>query len=145
MVTKTYNAMKEVKITKRAHDEIRRSFSSRAQINSLRTDPELTEIVDNFAFDKTLQKSEGFVLEKTRVMCILAATIGCNAINEFKLFVDACLNFGVKPREIREIVYMAYPYVGAALLVDYTLLMNDIFENRIQLRTMKKHSSVDWN
>ncbi|MBQ7685911.1 MAG: carboxymuconolactone decarboxylase family protein [Bacteroidaceae bacterium] len=121
--------MKEVKITKRAHDEIRRSFSSRAQINSLRTDPELTEIVDNFAFDKTLQKSEGFVLEKTRVMCILAATIGCNAINEFKLFVDACLNFGVKPREIREIVYMAYPYVGAALLVDYTLLMNDIFEN----------------
>ena len=68
-------------------------------------------------------------MEKTRVMCILAATIGCNAINEFKLFVDACLNFGVKPREIREIVYMAYPYVGAALLVDYTLLMNDIFEN----------------
>ena len=46
--------MKEVKITKRAHDEIRRLFSSRVQINSLRTDPELTEIVDNFAFDKTL-------------------------------------------------------------------------------------------
>ncbi len=121
--------MREIKITKRAHEEIRRLFSTRAQINSLQTDPELTEIVDNFAYDKTLQKTDGIVLEKTRVMCILAATIGCNAINEFKLFVDACLNVGAKPREIREIVYMAYPYVGAALLVDYTLLMNDIFEN----------------
>ena len=135
--------MKEVKITKRAHDEIRRLFSSRVQINSLRTDPELTEIVDNFAFDKTLQQSEGFVLEKTRVMCILAATIGCNAINEFKLFVDACLNLGVKPREIREIVYMAYPYVGAALLVDYTLLMNDIFENNGIRLPLDPQSTVD--
>ena len=88
--------MKEVKITKRAHDEIRRSFSSRAQINSLRTDPELTEIVDNFAFDKTLQQSEGYVLEKTRVMCILAATIGCNAINEFKLFLGNFVVYDVR-------------------------------------------------
>ena len=121
--------MKEVKITKRAHEEIKKHFSQRAQINSLHTDPELTEIVDNFAFDKVLAPADGYVQEKTRVMCVLAATIGCNAINEFKLFVDACLNMGVKPRELREIVYMAYPYVGAALLVDYTLLMNDIFEN----------------
>lgn len=126
---KPNHKMKEIRITKRAHDEMRRQISSRAQINSLRTDPELSEIVDNFAFDYTLSKTDGIVLEKTRVMCILAATIGCNAINEFKIFVDSCLNVGVKPREIREIVYMAYPYVGAALLVDYTLLMNDIFEN----------------
>ncbi|MBO4397730.1 MAG: carboxymuconolactone decarboxylase family protein [Bacteroidaceae bacterium] len=121
--------MKEVKITKRAHEEIRRLFSPRTLINTLRTDPELTEIVDNFAFDETLVKADGSVLEKTRVMCILASTIGCNAINEFKMYVDACLNVGVKPREIREIVYQAYPYVGASQVVEYTLLMNDIFEN----------------
>ncbi len=122
--------MKGIKITKRAHEEMRKLFSSsRSKINNIHTDPELSEIVDNFAFDKTLEKTDGIVLEKTRVMCLLATMIGCNAINEFKQFVDACLNMGVKPREIREIVYMAYPYVGAAQLVDYNLLMNDIFEN----------------
>ena len=67
--------MKELKITKRAHEEIRRLFSPRTLINTLRTDPELTEIVDNFAFDETLVKADGSVLEKTRVMCILASTI----------------------------------------------------------------------
>lgn len=121
--------MKEIKITKRAHEEIKKLFSSRTLINTLRSDPELTEIVDNFAFDDTLCKTDANVMEKTRVMCILASTIGCNAINEFKMYVDACLNVGVKPREIREIVYQAYPYVGAAQVVEYTLLMNDIFEN----------------
>ena len=121
--------MKQVKITKRAHEEIKKMFSPRTLINTLRTDPELTEMVDNFAFDDTLAKTDGHVLEKTRVMCILASTIGCNAINEFRMYVDACLNVGVKPREIREIVYQAYPFVGASQVVEYTLLMNDIFEN----------------
>lgn len=121
--------MKEIKITKRAHEEIKRLFSQRTLINTLHSDPELTEIVDNFAFDDTLALADGKIMEKTRVMCILASTIGCNAMNEFKMYVDACLNVGVKPREIREIVYQAYPYVGASQVVEYTLRMNDIFEN----------------
>lgn len=121
--------MKEIKITKRAHEEIRNLFSPRTLINTLRTDPELTETIDNFAFDDTLAKTDGAVLEKTRVMCILASTIGCNAIKEFRQYVDACLNVGVKPREIREIVYQAYPYLGVSQVVEYNLLMNDIFEN----------------
>lgn len=126
---KTIFKVKEVKITKRAHEEIRKLFSSRTLINTLRTDPELTEAVDNFAFDDTLAAADGSVLEKTRVMCILASTIGCNAIKEFRQYVDACLNVGVKPREIREIVYQAYPYLGISQVVEYNLLMNDIFEN----------------
>ena len=121
--------MKEVKINEHARQQIRKLFSQRNQVNTLRTDPELTEIFDNFAFDEALKFTEGPVLEKTRVMCILASTIGCNAMREFKVYVDACLNVGVKPSQIREILYQAVPYVGFSKVIDFLIEMNDVFAN----------------
>lgn len=122
--------MREIKISERAHKEIKKLFgSSRNKINTLRSDPELTEVFDNFAYDESLKLTEGPVLEKTRVMCILASTIGGGAITEFKLHVEICLNMGVKPREIREVVYQAVPYVGFSKVIDFLLVMNDVFEN----------------
>ncbi|MBQ0048103.1 MAG: carboxymuconolactone decarboxylase family protein [Prevotellaceae bacterium] len=121
--------MKEIKINEHAKQQIRRLFSQRNSINTLKSDPELTEIFDNFAFDEALKLTEGPVLEKTRVMCILASTIGCNAMREFRVYVDVCLNVGVKPREIREVVYQTVPYVGFSKMVDYLEAMNSVFDN----------------
>ena len=121
--------MREFNISKRAHEEIKRLFSQRMLINTLHTDPEVTETIDNFTYDETLSKYDGIMSERTRVMCILASTLGCNSMNEFKQYVEACLNVGIKPREIREIVYQAYPYLGISQVVEYNLLLNDIFEN----------------
>ena len=104
--------MKEIKITEKAHREIKKLFSVRQKVNTLKSDPELTAIFDNFAFDETLEAAEGLVEEKTRVMCILASCMGCNALTEFRMYVGAALNVGVKPREIREIVYQAVPFLG---------------------------------
>ena len=97
--------MKSLNITEKAKTTIRRLFSQRYSVNTLKHDPELTAIFDNFAYDESLALTEGPVLEKTRVMCILASTIGCGSKLEFRNYVDACLNVGVKPREIREVVY----------------------------------------
>lgn len=120
--------MRELKITEKARREIRRHFSARNTVNTLKTDPELTEIFDNFAFDETLPP-EDLVQDKTRVMCILACTIGCNAQKSFSNYVDACLNMGVKPREIREIVYQAVPYIGFSRVMCFIGKMNEAFEN----------------
>ena len=121
--------MKEIKITERAHKEIKKLFSVRNQVNTLKSDPELTAIFDNFAFDETLAVADGPVVEKTRVMCILASTMGCNALTEFRMYVDAALNVGVKPREIREIVYQAVPFLGFSRVIDFLLVMNEVFDN----------------
>ena len=121
--------MKDIKINEKAKSQIRRLFSQRNSVNTLKSDPELTEIFDNFAFDEALKLTEGPVLEKTRVMCILASTIGCNAMSEFKMYVDACLNVGIKPREVREVIYQAVPYVGFSKVIDFLLVMNEVFDN----------------
>ena len=91
--------MTEIGISEYARQQIRKLFSQRNSVNTLKRDPELTQIFDNFAFDEALKLTEEPVLEKTRCMCILASTIGCNAMRQFKVYVDVCLNVGVKPRE----------------------------------------------
>lgn len=121
--------MKEVQINDKARQQIRKLFSQRNSVNTLKRDPELTCIFDNFAFDEALKYTEGPVLEKTRCMCILASTIGCNAMREFKVYVDACLNVGIKPREIREVIYQAVPYVGFSKVIDFLLEMNEVFDD----------------
>ena len=120
--------MKEIKITERAHKEIKKLYGRHA-VNTLKSDPELTVIFDNFAFDETLQATTGLVEEKTRVMCILASCIGCNALTEFRMYVDAALNVGVKPREVREIVYQAVPFLGFSKVLCFLLAMNEVFDD----------------
>lgn len=121
--------MKDFKITDYARQQIRKLFSQRNSVNTLKRDPELTQIFDNFAFDEALKLTEEPVLEKTRAMCILASTIGCNAMRQFKVYVDVCLNVGIKPREIREVIYQTVPYVGFSKMIDFLLEMNEVFED----------------
>ena len=92
------------------------------------TDPELIEIFDNFAFDEVLAQNQ--LDTKTRVMMILAALIGSQAVNEYKLMADAALNAGVTPVEIKEILYQSVAYVGMARAFDFLQATNDVLTNR---------------
>jgi 4-carboxymuconolactone decarboxylase len=94
----------------------------------MQTDPELIELFDNFAFDEVI--SYGNLDTKTRVMMILGSTIACQAQGEFKMMVNAALNVGVTPVEIKEILYQSVPYVGISKVVDFIYLTNEIFTER---------------
>lgn len=97
-----------------------------------RTDPELVEVLDNFAFDEVL--GYGNLDTRTRLMVILVSTIACQALSEFKVMLGAALNVNVTPLEVKEIVYQAVPYVGIAKVYDFLLATNEILESRgIQL------------
>jgi 4-carboxymuconolactone decarboxylase len=106
------------------HEELWPNYISIAK----KTDPELIEIFDNFAFDKVM--SYGNLDAKTRVMVILASTIASQAITEYKMFVNASLNVGVTPIEIKEILYQSVPYVGIAKVIDFINSTNEIFTER---------------
>jgi len=97
-----------------------------------RTDPELIEIFDNFAFDEII--SHGGLDIKTRMMMIMASTLASQALSEYKVMLDASLNVGVTPVEIKEILYQSVPYVGIAKVLDFIHAANDLLERRgIQL------------
>jgi 4-carboxymuconolactone decarboxylase len=93
-----------------------------------RTDPELIEVFDNFAFDEVA--SHGTLDARTRTMLILASTIACRALSEYKVMAGAALNAGVTPVEIKEILYQSVPYVGISIVLDFIHGTNAVFQSR---------------
>jgi 4-carboxymuconolactone decarboxylase len=106
------------------HEELWPDYNSKA----IHSDPELIQVFDNFAFDEVI--SYGNLDTKTRVMMILGSTIASQALTEYKMFVNAALNVGVSPVEVKEILYQSVPYVGIAKVIDFIYATNEIFTER---------------
>jgi 4-carboxymuconolactone decarboxylase len=92
------------------------------------TDPELMEVIGNFAFDEVI--SYGNLDTKTRMMVILSSLIASQTLSEYKVMLNGALNVGVTPIEVKEIVYQSIPYVGFAKAVDFIHATNEILESR---------------
>jgi 4-carboxymuconolactone decarboxylase len=109
---------------RRNHDELFPGHVS----TLARTDPELIEYFDNFAFDEVLR--HGTLDSRTRLMVQLASMIACQAVSEYRVMLGAALTVGVTPVEAKEIVYQAVPYVGMAKVFDFLHATNDVLTDR---------------
>jgi len=93
-----------------------------------KTDPELIEVFDNFAFDEVRRGSKLDL--RTRLMIQLASMIACQAEREYRLMIGAALTVGVTPVELKEIVYQAVPYVGMAKVFGFIDATNEVLTER---------------
>jgi len=109
---------------RRNHDELFPGHVS----TPARTDPELIEYFDNFAFDEVLR--HGTLDSRTRLMAQLSSMIASQAVSEYRVMLGAALTAGVTPVEAKEIVYQAVPYVGMAKVVDFLHATNDVLTER---------------
>lgn len=92
------------------------------------TDPELVEVFDNWAFDEVIEAAPLDV--RTRLVAQLAAIVACQAVNEYRVMLDAALEVGVTPAEAKEIVYQTVPYLGMARTFDFLHATNDVLRGR---------------
>lgn len=107
-------------------------------------DPEFIEIFDNFTFDEVLQYSNLDV--KLRMKVTLASLIAMQCVNEYKAMMNAALNVGVSPIEIKEVVYQAVPYVGLGKVFDFLHATNEILADRgISLPLDKQGTTTSEN
>ena len=111
----------------RAQENHERLFPSHVSTLA-RTDPELIEIFDNWAFDEVLR--DVTLDARTRLMVQLAALIACHAVGEYRLMLGRALNVGVTPVEVKEIVYQAVAYVGMGRVFDFLHVTNEVFTSR---------------
>lgn len=88
------------------------------------TDPEFVERFDNFAFDEVVRQDD--LDDKTRFMAILAALLGCQGSDEFRIMLPAAMNFGVNPVEIKELVYQAVAYLGIGRVLPFMKITNEV-------------------
>lgn len=106
------------------HEQLWPGYVSKAK----ETDPDLIEVFDNFAFDQVISHDTMDV--KLRTLLITASTIASQALTEYKMFVNAALNVGVTPIEIKEVLYQSVPYVGISKVIDFIHATNEIFTRR---------------
>tara|TARA_R110000868_G_scaffold138960_1_gene353528 strand:- start:12662 stop:13837 length:1176 start_codon:yes stop_codon:yes gene_type:complete len=122
------------------HEELWPNYISKVK----ETDPDLIEIFDNFAFDEVINHNTMDV--KTRVLMIMASTIGSHALTEYNLHVNAALNVGISPIEIKEVLYQSVPYVGISKVVDFINATNEIFiERNISLPLTSQSTTTPEN
>ncbi len=117
------------------HEELWPNYISKAK----ETDPDLIEVFDNFAFDDVIK--HGDMVTKTRVLMIMASTIGSQALTEYKMFVNAALNIGITPIEIKEVLYQSVPYVGVSKVIDFIYVTNEIFTARNIMLPLESQST----
>ena len=134
------SAARSVRITEAAHKNHNELFPGHVSTLAV-TDPELIEIFDNFAFDEVVAQSK--LDTKTRLTLVLAAVIGSQAVNEYKVLVGAALNVGVTPVEIREILYQSVAYVGMARAFDFLHATNEVLTSRGHRLPLAPQSTTD--
>lgn len=74
------------------------------------TDPEFMELFANFALDEVV--NQGDLDDAARMMAILAALLGCQGVEEYRVLLPAALRAGVTPVQVKEILYQSVPYLG---------------------------------
>ena len=116
--------MPPTEVAQKKHDELFPGHISTLK----KTDPELIEVFDNFAFEEVLRTSN--LDDKTRLMVQLAGLIACQALGEYRVMLGAALTVGVSRVEIKEIVYQAVPYVGMGKVFDFLHATNDFLMER---------------
>jgi 4-carboxymuconolactone decarboxylase len=106
-----------------------------------RTDPELVELFDKWAFGEVPR--DAALDARTRLMVQLAALIACQAVAEYRVMLGAALNVGVTPVEAKEIVYQAVAYVGMGKVFDFLGATNDVLESRGVALPLRGQSTTD--
>lgn len=119
-------------ITDEAHTYLNRMFPNSDARPALfsETDPEFTERFANFAFDQVIDDGapDGTPLpDRTRFMVVLAALLGCQGIDEYRIMAPAALEMGLEPVAVKEIVYQATAYLGIGRVFPFLKATNDVF------------------
>ena len=95
-----------------------------------KTDPEFMERFAHFALEEVVNE-EGQTLDKvTRHTAILAALLGCQGIDEFRLELPRALDAGVTPVMAKEVIYQAVDYLGIGRVLPFLDAANEILTAR---------------
>lgn len=92
------------------------------------SDSEFYEIMKRFIYGEVWQ--HGNLEPKIRELIIIAVNITNNNMEQCAEHVEAALNIGISPVEIKETLYQCAPYVGFSKVQNAIVVTNQIFEEK---------------
>ena len=97
--------------------------------NLKKTDPEFADRFEAFANHEVVNEPEIELDDKTRYMSILAALLGCQGLDAYKVMLEeALLDKALSPVEAKEIVYQAVDYLGMGRVYPFLTATNDVMK-----------------
>ena len=100
-------------------------------------DPELMTILQRFIFGEVFYI--GNLSDSTRELITITALATNQTLPQLKAHTAAALNIGVKPIEIREVIYQLAPVIGYPKVLNALDTVNSVFKSRgIQLPLQKE-------
>ena len=94
------------------------------------TDPEFMERFEAFALEEVVREEGQQLAETTRHIAILAALLGCQGVEAFRLALPRALDAGVAPTAVKEVVYQAVDYLGIGRVLPFLNAANEILKAR---------------
>ena len=93
------------------------------------TDPEFAERFAYFAGEE-VPEAAAELLPRERYLVVLAALLGCQGLDEFRLMAAEALDAGVTPVELKEVVYQACAYLGIGRVRPFLDAANELLAAR---------------
>lgn len=94
------------------------------------TDPEFMERFEHFAFQEVPNEEGQQLDDDTRYMAVLAALIGCQGVEEYRIVLQRALDEGFSAVAVKEMVYQAVDYLGIGRVLPFLNVVNEVFESR---------------
>ena len=95
-----------------------------------KTDPELMERYEHFAYEEVVKEEGQQLPEETRYLAILATLIGCQGVDMFREVLPKALDGALTPVMVKEVVYQAVDYLGMGRILPFLNATNEILEAR---------------
>ena len=92
------------------------------------TDPEFMRILQRFIFGEVC--CTGSLDNRLRELVTVTVLTVNQTLPQLKAHVEACLNVGVPPLEIREAVYQCAPFIGFPKTLNAIAAMNHVFTQK---------------
>lgn len=107
------------------------------------SDSELYEIMKRFIYGEVWQ--HGNLEPKICELIIIAVNITNNNMEQCAEHVEAALNIGISPVEIKETLYQCAPYVGFSKVQNAIVVTNQIFEEKGVKLPLENQSTTTEN
>ncbi len=108
------------------------------------TDPEFDEVMKRFVYGEVWQ--HGKIDAKLRELITIAVNIANINMEQCAVHVEAALNIGVTPVEIKETLYQCAPYVGFSKVQKAIIITNQVFKEKgINLPTLGQSTTTEDN
>lgn len=92
------------------------------------TDPEFMEILQHFIFGEVF--SVGQLDNKTRELITVVSLTTLQTLPQLKAHINAALNVGNSPLEVREAIYQCAPFIGFPRTLNAIGVFNEIMKER---------------